>query len=967
MAKKSSQGQYNRGSRSYDTEMNFTLGMMYTDGMVDGSYVRLINNFNIDKQERSLVPRKGLVTSEIRIPEIRNDDIVDFQDADTNVTFQSALKETHEDGIEREQLIFLSEVNQQINLGTHMNNKAMTFDVPYPVSVTKNTGDIFKNTENLYSDMHSIVGTFAADQKYYCFNNVSGNLLGTYFDKPSDKYRLRNVKVKEPTASEAVTYGYNALLNKQTYSFKQGILAAGSIMQMEGLLPYSPETDELIMNPKSEELLRFQLFHSAAPGTKYRFIWEWRRVGDQGWTPLIPLNQAKEATVQPDGTIEGDSISFKPPHTDILIRVQAINTAKPDEIEKAITAGFDFKKVREDNLNPQTFDLSTAQGITAWKDQIVVHGVEGASNVLFVSAENDYGYFPYPNNISTFDEPITAVKPYLDGLVVFTTSQMHIVKRDKDSAGWTSEVVQNNLRIKSWDRHLIQVVKNMIFFKSGNYFFMMVPRSTSTTGELILAPVSNPMMKFFDDFNTSIKTLIQETYDYNGRLDFVKAYNFMDYDDIYNMFVFFSEESYITVACIYNINDRSWKLKTFNTEGPLYSYINEATQRGQLAVLTKHSFINEGDDTVYKTETAEPLFVEEFSEINRINRLENDFINNSNHSLIIKHANQEYEIVNIPITDPTVRLSDEFTFNKEETTFRIADIIFESSNVKMYAEDLIESYTGYMHKPKNISLNKELEYAFTFDTLPKGTVVEYNGLKTTMDNEFFKLTKTSGDQIWKLTFKTPFNMSNNHTLKVTYPNTIGVEVQSRILQIIDIESKEYEDKFVSTQHEFRHKHGVVNTANFNFVPISISETFKNYQLLDTGYRDRSSEHNKKYREIRMRINNPSKENLDFGLQFLLDGETRLGYWTSSTIGEEGLVYLEGEAYTNIKAEYVEEEDVLANFWTINQTEHPNQTVWWIKTAISGKGYAPRMKLLSRNRKEFSLSAITWVYRLMYVR
>lgn len=949
---------YNRGQRSYDTETDFTMGMMYTEGIVDGSYVRVLNNFDVDKQERSLTPRKGLVTTQLKLHEVTTTALenVEFCNINNKVSLQGVSQEISRDGAMKEQFVILDETHDKLNLITGSGNKVLrTGTNSIPANVLRTNGSVFKDLPTPSEGMASVIGTFATGNHYHCFDPVNSKVYYSEYNESADLYDLTEAPIKEPTASEAVTYGYNALLGDNTYLFKNSTLAAESIIQLDGILPYKRGTTELVMKPKAEEVLTFRLYHAGSIGKTYKLVWEWRLVGDQGWTPIVSERTAQPYPIQSDGSLQGDTIDFKPPHKDVLIRIQAINTANPGEVEKAITAGFDFKKADKDNLKQETYDLFKAQGMTAWGDQIVVYGVPKDPNILFVSAPNDPGYFPYPNNITVFDEPITAVKQYLDGLIVFTTSQMHIVKRADDGVNWTTEVVQNNLRIQPWDRHLIQVVKNMVFFKSGNYFFMMVPRTTSSTGELILAPISRPVTKFFDDFSKSVKDLLEETYDYKGDLVFTKVYNFLDYDDVHNMFVFKAGNKYITVACIYNVTDRSWRLNTFNTEGILYPYMNDSTQKGKLAMLTTHSYDISGTQPVTYTEEEYPV-----------------------DPLALPAAKAVY--IKVKHNTPTPKRGfihlgngpDPFVYYLDDSwTVRLDEI--ENTRDKRF-NNVPAIFRGAVTEAEPNEILKTIEYNFPFTALPSNARITFRGIEYGLDNNIFSFTRNTTTGMWELTFKTDDLKSINDylydqerfKLKVTYTDAHTDLRASRVIQILETDSKGYKDKFVPSTQIFK-PHDTINDLLLLYPVSVVPGLLNNFQFLDTGYRDRTSEHNKKYRELRMRINNISKKDLDFGLEFILDGDLRLGYWTSETLGTEGLVYLNGIAYTNVRLDYVPENDVDPNFWTLNQTEHPDQSIWWVKAPISGKGYAPRMKLLSRNQEAFSMSAITWVYRMMYVR
>jgi hypothetical protein len=165
-----------------------------------------------------------------------------------------------------------------------------------------------------------------------------------------------------------------------------------------------------------------------------------------------------------------------------------------------MTVGFDLgleSYGEATNIKQETYDLSTASGMEFWSNRLVLWGVEKDPTILFISDVNDPTYFPYPNNISVYDEPIVCVKAYLGSILVFTTNAVYQITLNSDGTSWNSTLVQSNLNISPWDRHLIQVVRNMVFFKSGDYYYMLVPKAQASTGKLALAPISSNIIEFF--------------------------------------------------------------------------------------------------------------------------------------------------------------------------------------------------------------------------------------------------------------------------------------------------------------------------------------------------------------------------------------------------------------------------------------------------------------------------------------
>ena len=164
--------------------------------------------------------------------------------------------------------------------------------------------------------------------------------------------------------------------------------------------------------------------------------------------------------------------------------------------------------------------------------------------------------------------------------------------------------------------------------------------------------------------------------------------------------------------------------------------------------------------------------------------------------------------------------------------------------------------------------------------------------------------------------------------------------------------------------------------------LTLSDTdqyyFKNYQYLDTGYRNDSYHQNKRYREMQFQINNLDYRKLTFGMDFLIDGENRMTfiqYDTEQVIDETneryGMVYIEPTPIMNIPIDELniipDEVAFRANHWTLDESVFPEINLWKVRVPVSGKGKAPRIRLASYNESRFEISRINWVYRMMYMR
>ena len=57
----------------------------------------------------------------------------------------------------------------------------------------------------------------------------------------------------------------------------------------------------------------------------------------------------------------------------------------------------------------------------------------------------------------------------------------------------------------------------------------------------------------------------------------------------------------------------------------------------------------------------------------------------------------------------------------------------------------------------------------------------------------------------------------------------------------------------------------------------------------------------------------------------------------------------------------------SNSFALDASQLPTATLYKVRFPVSGKGYTPRLKLLSLNEKRYELLNICWVFRSMNAR
>ena len=628
---------FKRGHRVQNIEETFAKGMSYTSAPLAEGYNRVLVNLDMQDSGNSVTPRAGLQWDTYMYnssPTVGSDE--------NNDLFEIVSAHAFEDRELLSTIWYTGRHNDSLRIGKYVTTGTIycdTFDyhsqlyaLVHPWYSLQNhaatqNGNRLTHTAHLMTNigakihgmyvlqefegdtptaakvpntlgMH-VIGTWAYNNNYYFYDDLGCCCVYSYY--PEDKVTVdesNNVTVehykndpkldiftpKTLTAKEAVTYGYN-MLSPAVYDFAN--TAGGSVLEFTGLLPYV--NNELCMTPVQNQKIRFIATGTIPLNKQYKFVAEWSTMGNTSW------NTIKEWTEDTGSDVANLKIwfDFTPPVEEAIIRISAYPVTENVAAEIAdsvLAVGFSFQKAGYSNTinsDKKQYSIHKASGICYWKNRIVAWGVPEDDTILFVSDVNDPTYFPYPNNIETFTSAIQYCTPFGDDLLVFTTDALYIISLADDGASWTCKCLQRNLSIAAWDVHLVQTVKNMLFFKSGNYYYMVVPKSSSLTGELTIADVSKPMRGFFDNFKTSVLEVLNNTYmpevEYTD-FDIAHYYNYLSKDSVHNVYMLVvpgiheTHDTYVNLDVIYDTVNRTWRVYTYGSSAKLVPHNTSYTQ-----------------------------------------------------------------------------------------------------------------------------------------------------------------------------------------------------------------------------------------------------------------------------------------------------------------------------------------------------------------------------------------------------
>lgn len=351
---------------------------------------------------------------------------------------------------------------------------------------------------------------------------------------------------------------------------------------------------------------------------KIRVRWQKREMGASDWTTFH--EEVKLLSEYRDGeNIHPFVATTSLEANEVLIRLIITDTADIDDVTKEeytlATNTVGLSAVSDDlannlNLNPIKYELGECTGMCEWENHLVLWGVPKALNTLFVSDVNNPGFFPYPNNVDIFSEPIMSVHNYGNELLVLTTTALYRLSWDAEGTGWTHKLVQRNLHITEADVPMSGVIKNMFYFKSGNYYYMMVPRATSNNvvGDVTIAPISKPIEGLLDNFHDEVYSLVKVMVDQdtlfnftdqlvnyfsyidNTHIVFNYVYDLIETENYYKPGYIGSEISrYLYVQLIYDTDARTWSLKIFEAPHMLHPSHPNAVQQDQFIDLVPYS------------------------------------------------------------------------------------------------------------------------------------------------------------------------------------------------------------------------------------------------------------------------------------------------------------------------------------------------------------------------------------------
>lgn len=723
---------YGRDTRYQTTQAMFTSGMYFTNTPIPEGAAKVLVNYDTHMNGMSLTPRRGLQTTRVAYNESAEaQDIKTSEVITSKVCYQEdkeyiqVITKTPTDEGEYNISVFTIDNTDFVADATLPHSEyavCKTYeDGTYPKGVfTKPTSDYTIHGMHC-SNKEQHIGCFVNDQ-YFFFDKNTKQLAYTQFDPDKHKYCIYPLKPQETPYSKAQQLGFNMLL-EDPYTYTDTFLEGSSDVNTIAFHSINAFEDAECTIP-AQELIENQLYYYRISYTgKGSLIikFDWTPVNTVDWQVLkddvaFTISESSKPKLVIPFRAAASKAILRCTASRVVTDTNVNTTTEPVDV---IWFSFEYNATQTQTVKTlSNFSLHTATTMTYWQNSLVVAGVKEDKSYLFLSSAELFEYFPFPNNADYLDEPIVAVQAFMDDLLVFTHSKLYLYTFDS-TTGLTRKCIQNNLNISEEETHLIKIVKNMAYFKSGNYYYMVVPKLNSVTGDLTIAPVYRFVKDLFDNFSEEVYNILQESYDITERLPLAYVHNYLDYESVHNVYMLKAKEGlYINFDLLYNTVKRVWSIYVYETSTQLHVYKQDATKPGAMLCLSFKDITSITSNNVQIVKY-NPLFQLIDWATNCKDKHLPYIINTETFS--ITHNNKQY------IDTGLIDLNSNYKKRFREIQFRVSNIGKQDLNftTTFYIDGVVHT-PGFIYTPVvdtttgTLTLDKNLVSATPINTTIKG-------------------------------------------------------------------------------------------------------------------------------------------------------------------------------------------------------------------------------------------------------
>lgn len=765
-----------------------------------------------------------------------------------------------------------------------------------------------------------------------------GGIQEYTFTKSGNEFRAmpKTIEAKQPKISEATAIGFN-MLHANPYSFSN---TEGIVLQPLGIMPYKVKSaQEILMSANLGEEIEFECIYEYEKGAKYYVKWEYLplTVGPlREPTVLYESNKPFAAGTRVKQIVKANDEKFS-----LRVTMYPEKDGKKDEATARVVlypvyeVGNGYLK----DISSHQYDLHNARGIGKYKTMLSLWGVPGADTTLFFSDIDDVSYFPFPNNIVSFNHKVLGTHEYMGGLLVITTDSIYVIEGDQPKDFVVTEIYQG-LKFTPEDVESLKVIKNMIFIRSGNNYYSIIPNTyTGELSDVKLHTISAPIKELTSDWDEFLKFLSTSVYNLDlewTRRTKVTQYDFFNYiskdDTIKNVYRFVIHEDQvgadkrlryqIDVVLNFHTDKGIWTLETINLPfSECVAYKNK--------IYTSFS-------TSFGEETKTYI-----QELEYKNSSRKDYYNTTAFGYYdndIQTSREETALQELPDTyeDVVERVIDGDTIvTKELGTIRF----------------------HYVDAPEDTTESEEFGPEATQiikDFFPVGS-------KVTLEFEGDRTDKYGRVLAWL--FNEEGKLAQLHLAE-----------QGGVKSIYAFGVRKYSDEvYEAVEESIKNKVGLWATYDGELEIIytmKTSDILPNYQVMDTGNKNHDPYLTKRYREFQFQISNRSTDALVWFNRFYINSRPMQDFRSYELYHEKDPAHPDYGTITVIpidESNLLSEAATFLNYWKLGENAFPELDIVRIRFKLSGKGTYPRLLMISKNEADYDFIGYSWIMRQMNYR
>lgn len=544
MAQSSNYKQYSRTTRVLTEESNFSGGMLWTGNNIDATHLKTIVNCDYDDTTGFLKTRDPFVSLS---NEQRTFKAAEFSVDLSKLTLIGAYNICPFNNNNVAQAAGWLYVFAGTIKGDNNTLWETSFSKNNVVCIYKDDDDVYHickldinntvtlrniNRTNTLFNYENLLYGLGADTAHLTTENTPASWLQVYkleqvVVNTVTEYHIVQLdytneilsKINTVTLLEACTSGFNAARGNLTFTYTSELLNSETAKPYIMGVYFKDESNNIIISPRIQHTTKIHVPVAYKTGKSTLALFKLKPNGNAVTTKDLEEIWDLIGVCESEN---GDFVfeyNFQTKDTVLAFAFYGTATFAESEkytvySEKVVDSLLPYQVTANDsgsNLKIKNYDLSQVRGNCIWRNRHCVWGIQNNNNCLFLSEIDNFYYYPIPHNVAVFNTNVMNCIPYKDTLLVFTADKIYRLSENNDGT-FSQTVVQNDMPMSKEDAAYLTAIKNMVLFKSGNYFYMIVPKSQSLTDELSIAPIYKNIAGFLNTLDNSVLEVLQLLY-----------------------------------------------------------------------------------------------------------------------------------------------------------------------------------------------------------------------------------------------------------------------------------------------------------------------------------------------------------------------------------------------------------------------------------------------------------------------